>query len=83
MGEVKEADLCIIIGTALAVNPFSMLPTMINKECHTLILNMEKIKSYNDSPKLLNILGPCDDAVKKICQSLDWEKDLENLIAKL
>lgn len=56
---------------------------MINKDCHTLILNMEKIKKYDDNPKRLNILGPCDDAVKKICESLDWDKDLENLIAKL
>lgn len=83
MEKVKEADLCIIIGTALAVNPFSTLPQLINKDCHTLILNMEPIKGFKESPKLLNILGPCDDAVKKICKSLDWDKDLDDLIAKL
>lgn len=81
--KVQEADLCIIIGTAMAVSPFNTLPTLLNDTCHTLVLNMELIKGYKDSPKLLNILGPCDDAVKRICNSVGWDKDLENLIAKL
>jgi len=44
---------------------------------------MEKIKGYNESERLLYILGPCDDATKRICASLGWEKDLETLIAKI
>jgi len=63
MNKVEEADLCIIIGTALAVVPFSMLPSMINKDCDSLILNMEPIQGYKDNEKRLTLLGPCDDSV--------------------
>ena len=49
MAVVNEADLCIIIGTAMAVQPFSMLPKLINTQCDTLIMNMEPIKDYEES----------------------------------
>ncbi len=83
MAVVNEADLCIIIGTAMAVQPFSMLPKLINTQCDTLIMNMEPIKDYEESERLLYLLGPCDDSVKRLCASLGWDKDLETLIAKI
>jgi NAD-dependent SIR2 family protein deacetylase len=38
---VKECDLMIVMGTALAVSPFNMLVLETPKNCHQVLINRE------------------------------------------
>ena len=40
----QTVDLCLIMGTALAVSPFNMLPTMVADGVPKVLFNMENTK---------------------------------------
>lgn len=44
MGIGKQVDLCLIMGTALAVAPFNNLPTMVKSGVPKVLFNMENTK---------------------------------------
>lgn len=37
-------DLCLIMGTAMAVSPFNAIPSFIDKKIPKVLFNMENIK---------------------------------------
>jgi NAD-dependent histone deacetylase SIR2 len=76
---IPKADLCVIIGTGLAVSPFNILPSMINENCDTILLNMDKLPGYGDNKKRFTMTGPCDEAVHKISADMGWSDELKNL----
>lgn len=64
----------IVIGTALAVFPFCATPGMAEKDCPSVLINMENLPhngyDYEDLfnyPNRLFIQGKCDEAIWKIC----------------
>jgi len=90
---MPRADLLIIMGTSLTVHPFASLVEMVDPTCPRLLLNMKpvglRVPDPNDDGLRLRqpenyrdvmIEGTCDDAVRAICDELDWRQELEEHI---
>jgi|GEM_PF-1063817 len=89
--DFPQADLLIVLGTSLTVHPFAGLIEAVAPNCPRLLLNMKPVglRNPNDDGLRLRqaenyrdvmIEGPCDDAVRAICDELGWRADLESLI---
>ena len=64
---VRDADLIIVMGTSLAVAPFSMLPDMVrNDSIPRVLFNREKVGSFGSSENDCIILDDCDSGVRKL-----------------
>ena len=75
----KECDLMIVIGTALAVPPFSKAPGSVGKNVPSVLINMENLGNvgydYDDvmeHPERLYLEGKCDATIKKIVRDCGW-----------
>mmetsp|Transcript_43065 Transcript_43065/g.58451 ORF Transcript_43065/g.58451 Transcript_43065/m.58451 type:complete len:85 (+) Transcript_43065:521-775(+) len=40
-GRIKEVDLCLVVGTALAVSPVNHVPYMVPKNCKLALFNLD------------------------------------------
>lgn len=64
---MRDADLIIVMGTSLAVAPFSMLPDMVrNDSIPRVLFNREKVGSFGSSENDCIILDDCDSGVRKL-----------------
>jgi len=83
-----EPDLLIVIGTALAVQPFASIVDGLTKTgCDAVLINMQNtdgsgydFENAEKYPRRLFIKGPCDDTVMKIAKECGWEEDLKSRI---
>lgn len=63
-------DLCLVMGTALAVSPFNQIPNMVQKNVPKVLLNMENTKEtggvdFTDGKKKkLFLQGKCDETIR-------------------
>jgi len=80
-------DLMIVIGTALAVFPFSGTVDLVPKDCPQVLMNLENTEEsgydFTDVysyPNRLFIRGECDSTIMKLCQSLGWHDQLEKMV---
>lgn len=73
------ADLCIILGTSLKVQPFASLPSMCRKGTPRLLINKERVGGLGSRPDDVLVLGDCDDGVRKLAEALGWLEELEAL----
>uniref|UniRef100_A0A7S2WA06 Deacetylase sirtuin-type domain-containing protein n=1 Tax=Mucochytrium quahogii TaxID=96639 RepID=A0A7S2WA06_9STRA len=91
--DLPKADLLIIMGTSLTVHPFASLVEMVSPECPRLLLNMKPVNVRSPSDGIMGlrlrqaenyrdvmIEGTCDDAVRAICDGLEWRDELEKLV---
>ncbi|KAF9524270.1 DHS-like NAD/FAD-binding domain-containing protein [Crepidotus variabilis] len=76
---LRKADLLIVIGTSLTVHPFASLTGMVDESCPRVLINMERVGDFGSRTDDVILLGKCDEIVLELCQSLDWEKDLNRL----
>lgn len=76
------ADLCIIMGTSLTVQPFASLPGMCSRETPRLLLNLHRAGGVGSRPDDVLLLGECDDGVRKLADALGWREELEALWAQ-
>ena len=65
--DLKQCDLLIVMGTALAVSPFNMIPDIIPKEVPKVLFNMENTNKtsshdFTKQGKLL-VKGKCDESI--------------------
>lgn len=67
----------IIIGTSLKVHPFARLPDLAPPTCPRLLLNLEPAGAIGQRPNDVVHLGPCDSAVRELCDILGWRDELE------
>ena len=78
---VKECDLGIIIGTSLAVEPFSNLSYKFNKRTAWIVVIDRKMVGdfdyYNIYNNELFLQGLCDDTIKKILVDCKWFDDFK------
>jgi NAD-dependent histone deacetylase SIR2 len=75
----SEADLMIIIGTSLSVQPFASLPEMASSMAPRLLINMERVGGLGSRPDDVCLLGDCDRGVRKLADELGWREELEEL----
>ena len=74
-----RADLCIVMGTSLTVQPFASLPGLCSENVPRLLINSERVGDLGCRPDDVLLLGDCDIGVRKLASALGWEKDLEAL----
>ncbi|KAL8677910.1 MAG: hypothetical protein Q9186_005692 [Xanthomendoza sp. 1 TL-2023] len=74
-----SADLAIVMGTSLTVQPFASLPGSCSKGVPRLLINSERVGSLGFRPDDVLLLGNCDEGVRKLASALGWEAELEAL----
>ena len=74
-----SADLCIILGTSLTVQPFASLPYLASIGTPRVLINLERVGDIGSRPDDLVLLGDCDDGVRKLAVACGWLDDLEKL----
>jgi len=76
------ADLCIVMGTSLSVQPFASLPGFCKEGVPRVLINMERVGGLGSRPDDVLLLGDCDAGVRKLAQALGWLDELEALWAE-
>ncbi|CAO3679321.1 unnamed protein product [Umbelopsis vinacea] len=89
-----EADLLIVIGTSLQVQPFASLVEAVNSEVPRLLINREPAGVFQASKRGYELrgkakkkrdalwLGDCDAGVEKLAELLGWDKELDDMHRK-
>jgi NAD-dependent histone deacetylase SIR2 len=67
------------MGTSLTVHPFARLAELVNADCPRVLINLERVGDFAHRPDDVLLLGKCDDMVRKLCQELGWEDELDEL----
>ncbi|KAM0128746.1 hypothetical protein ACHAP3_008134 [Botrytis cinerea] len=73
------ADLVIVMGTSLSVQPFATLPTLAPETVPRLLFNMISVGDIGSRLDDVAILGDCDSGVRKLADALGWRDELEEL----
>ena len=73
------ADLCIVMGTSLTVQPFASLPNFCSDGVPRVLLNREQVGSLGSRADDVLCLEDCDDGVHKLASALGWMEELETL----
>ena len=75
-------DLLIVIGTALAVNPFNSIVDKPLDGVPKVLWNLENTTEHGydfedikEFPNRLYMKGKCDDTIWKLCKDLGWVDD--------
>jgi NAD-dependent histone deacetylase SIR2 len=71
------ADLAIVMGTSLSVQPFASLPGFVSEGTPRLLINQERVGGLGSRPDDVLILGDCDEGVRKLADALGWREELE------
>ena len=72
-----KADLAIILGTSLSVQPFASLPSFVSEDIPRVLINLERVGGLGSRPDDVLLLGDCDDGVRKFADALGWRDELE------
>ncbi len=77
------ADIIIVMGTSLMVQPFASLPQFAQAGVPRVLINKEVVGGFGSRPDDVMILGDCDAGVRKLADALGWRDDLEALWATM
>lgn len=77
----EEADLCIVMGTSLSVQPFASLPQLAQQGKPRILINQEIVGGLGSRPDDVLLLGDCDTGVRKLAKACGWQEELEALWA--
>ncbi|KAL8721773.1 MAG: hypothetical protein Q9225_001622 [Loekoesia sp. 1 TL-2023] len=75
----SSADLAIVMGTSLTVQPFASLPGFCAEGVPRVLLNLERVGGLGSRADDVLLLGDCDQGVQKLASALGWLEDLEAL----
>lgn len=75
----SRADLCIIMGTSLSVQPFASLPGMCPEGVPRVLINSERVGGLGSRADDVLVLGSCDDGAWQLADALGWEDELQKL----
>jgi NAD+-dependent protein deacetylase SIR2 len=74
-----SADLAIVMGTSLTVQPFASLPSFVPEQTPRILLNLERVGGLGSRADDVLLLGDCDEGVRKLAKALGWLEELEEL----
>lgn len=77
-----SADLCIVMGTSLTVQPFASLPGFCDEGIPRVLINLERVGGLGSRADDVLLLGDCDQGVRKLANALGWERELETVWAQ-
>lgn len=80
---VVMADLVIIIGTSLSVQPFASLPQYAREGVPRVLFNKDRVGDLGSRLDDVMVLGDCDEGVRKLATALGWLEELEKLWVKV
>ena len=75
----QDADLCIVMGTSLTVQPFASLPDLCEERVPRLLINLERVGNLGSRPDDVLFLDDCDVGVRKLADALGWTDELESV----
>lgn len=78
----EEADLAIVMGTSLTVQPFASLPGFVRDSIPRLLINQEQVGALGSRSDDVLLLGDCDEGVRKLAAACGWLEELEELWRK-
>jgi len=76
-----RADLCIVMGTSLTVQPFASLPSYCAFHVPRVLINLEEAGSLGSRADDVLLLGDCDTQVRKLAEACGWLEELEEMWA--
>lgn len=76
------ADLAIVMGTSLTVQPFASLPSFVGEDTPRVLINLERVGGLGSRANDVLILGDCDAGVRKLADALGWREELEEMWRK-
>lgn len=71
------ADLAIVMGTSLKVQPFASLPGFCSEGIPRLLVNSERAGGLGSRADDVLFLGDCDEGVRKLASAVGWVEELE------
>ena len=77
-----QADLAIVMGTSLTVQPFASLPSFVREDTPRILINLERVGGLGGRADDVLLLGECDTGVRKLADALGWLDELESLWEK-
>ena len=75
----SQADLVIVMGTSLTVQPFASLPSMTKEETPRVLINKEQVGGLGTQADDILLLGDCDEGVRRLAKACGWLDELEAL----
>ncbi|MCJ1379632.1 Sir2 histone deacetylase Hst2 [Xylographa soralifera] len=75
----STADLCIVMGTSLSVQPFAGLPGLAAEGVPRILINKELVGDLGCRADDVLIIGDCDKGVRRLASALGWLDELEAL----
>lgn len=76
-----SADLAIVMGTSLTVQPFASLPSFVGEGTPRVLINLERVGGLGSRSDDVLVLGDCDDGVRKFADAMGWRDELEAMWA--
>lgn len=71
------ADLAIVMGTSLTVQPFASLPSFVREETPRVLINLDRVGGLGSRPDDVLLLEDCDAGVRRFADALGWREELE------
>ena len=71
------ADLAIVMGTSLTVQPFASLPGFVSEGTPRVLINQERVGGLGSRPDDVLVIGDCDEGVRRLADALGWREELE------
>lgn len=76
--DMPRADLLIVMGTSLQVQPFASLPEMVSLDCPRLLINLEEVGDFTRDLDVTRLIET-DRGCMELAQQCGWEKELSEL----
>lgn len=84
--DLQNIDLCVIVGTSLKVSPFNQIPLMLPQSCYKILVNNEKVGSFqfdNVSNNELFLQGASDKIFDTMINDLGFKDEFETYIKSI
>ena len=76
---MRYADLLIVMGTSLTVQPFASLAGMVKESCPRVLINLDHVGDFGSRADDVILLGKCDEIVTELSKELGWDRELLQL----
>jgi NAD+-dependent protein deacetylase SIR2 len=81
--KIAQANLVLIMGTSLSVQPFASLPGFVLEGVPRVLINLERVGGLGSRPDDVCILSECDEGIRNLADVLEWREELEALWREL
>lgn len=79
MGILAEANLLLVMGTSLSVQPFASLPQRVSEATPRLLINKERVGDLGTRVDDVILQEECDVGILKLSELLGWTDELQAL----